>query len=67
MSSLVKKTFSMNSQYINQPNQSTVETVTTIWSMFFKQKGKIKHKHMICVVVEKICVFAWDIMPQTTQ
>ena len=57
----------MNSQNINQHNQSTVETVTTIWSMFFKQKSKIKHMHTICEVVEKICVFAWGIMPQTTQ
>ena len=57
----------MNSQNINQYNQSTVETVTTIWSMFFKQKSKIKHTHTICVVVEKMRVFAWGIIPQTTQ
>ena len=57
-----KKTFSMNSQYINWHNQSTVETVTTIWSMFFKQKSKIKHMHPICVVVEKICIYLLEVL-----
>ena len=62
----------MNSQYINQHNQSTVETVTAISNMFFKQKSEIKHIYTMGVVVIKICVFflvffAWCIMTQTTQ
>ena len=32
-----KKTFLMNSQYINQHYQSTVETITAISNMFFEQ------------------------------
>ena len=47
----------MNSQYINQHNQSTVETVTAISNMFFKQKSEIKHIYTIGVVVIKICAF----------
>ena len=31
----------MNSQKLNQHNQSTVETVTAISNMFFKQKSEI--------------------------
>ena len=50
----------MNSQYINQHNQSTVETVTAMTNMFFKQKSKKKIKHMhtkvVVVVVVKIFV-----------
>ena len=57
-----KKTFLMNSQYINQHNQSTVETVTAISNMFFKQKSEIKHMHTMVVVVVKICVYLLDIL-----
>ena len=52
----------MNSLYINQHIQSTVETVTTIWSMFFKQKSHIKHMHTFCVDVEKICVYLLEVL-----
>ena len=51
----------MNSQYINHNNQSTVETVTAISNMFFKQKREIKHIHTMGVVVEKICVHLLDV------
>ena len=51
-----KKTFLKNSQYINQHNQSTVETVTAISNMFFKQKSEIKHMYTMGVVVVKTCV-----------
>ena len=44
-----KKAFMMNSQYINQHNQSTVESATA--KMFFKQKNEIKHMHTMDVVV----------------
>ena len=44
----------MNYQYINQHNQSTVETA--ILNMFVKQKSEIKHMHTMVVVVVKICV-----------
>ena len=47
----------MNSQYINLHNQSTVETVTAISNMFFKQKSEIKHMYTMGVVVIKICAF----------
>ena len=57
-----KKTFLMNSQYINQHNQSTVVTVTAISNMFFKQKSEIKHMHTMGVVVVKICVYLFDIL-----
>ena len=56
MSFEVKKTFLMNFQYINHNNQSTIETVTAISNMFLKRKSEIKHMHMMCVVVVKICV-----------
>ena len=62
MSFEVKKNFLMNSQYINHNNQSTVETVTTISNMFFKQKSEIKHIDMIGVVVVKICVYLLDVL-----
>ena len=52
----------MNSQYINQHNQSTVETVTAILNMFFKQKSEIKHMHTMGVVVIKICVYLLDVL-----
>ena len=52
----------MNSQYINQHNQSTVETVTAISNMFFKQKSEIKHMHTNGVVVVKICVYLLDVL-----
>ena len=45
----------MNSQYINQYNQSTVETVTAISNMFFKQNSEIKQLQMMGVVVVKSC------------
>ena len=51
-----KKTFSMNYPYINQHNQSTLETATAISNMFVKQKSKIKHMHTMVVVAVKICV-----------
>ena len=51
-----KKTFSMNYQYLNQHNQSTVETSNAISNMFVKQKGEIKHMHTMVVAVVKICV-----------
>ena len=57
-----KKTFLMNSQYVNQHNQSTIETVTAISNMFFKQKSEIKHMHTMGVVVVKICVYLLDIL-----
>ena len=57
-----KKTFLTNSQYINQHNQSTVETVTAISDMFFKQKSEIKHMHTMDVVVIKICVYLFDVL-----
>ena len=60
----VKKTFLMNSQYINHNNQSTVETVTAFSNMFFKQKNekKKKHIHTMGVVVVKICVYLLDVL-----
>ena len=51
-----KKTFSINYKYINQHNQSAVETATAISNMFVKQKREIKHMHTMVVVVVKICV-----------
>ena len=45
----------MNYQYLNQHNQSTVETSTAIANMFVKQKSEIKHMHTMVVV--KICVY----------
>ena len=57
-----KKTFLMNSQYINQHNQSTVETLMAISNMFFKQKSEIKHMHTMGVVVVKICVYLPDVL-----
>ena len=52
----------MNSKYINQHNQSTVETVTAISNMFFKQKSEIKHMHTMGVVVIKICNYLLDVL-----
>ena len=52
----------MNSQYITQHNQSTVETVIAISNMFFKQTSDIKHMHTIGVVVVKICVYLLDVL-----
>ena len=52
----------MNSQYINQHNQSIVETVTVISNMFLKQKSEIKHMHTMGVVVVKICVYLLDVL-----
>ena len=57
-----KKLFLMNSQYIIQHNQSTIETVTAISNMFFKQKSEIKHMHTMGVVVVKICVYLLDVL-----
>ena len=59
---MIKKTFLMNSQYINQQNQSIVETVTAISNMFFKQKSEIKHMHTMDVVVVKICDYLLDVL-----
>ena len=67
MSFEVKRIFLMNSQYTNQHNQSTVETVTAVSNMFFKQKSEIKHMHTMGVVVVKICVcFLNDYVPDNT-
>ena len=67
MSFEVKRTFLMNSQYTNQHNQSTVETVTAVSNMFFKQKSEIKHMHTMGVVVVKICVCLLnDYVPDNT-
>ena len=54
----------MNSQYVNQHNQSTVETVTAISNIFFKQESEIKHMYMMGVVVIKICAcfFLLDVL-----
>ena len=52
----------MNSQYINQHDQSTVETVTAISNMFFKQMSEIKHMHTMGVVKVKICVYLLDVL-----
>ena len=52
----------MNSQYINQYNQSTVETVMAISNMFFKQKSEIKHMFTMGVVVIKLCAFFFGLM-----
>ena len=52
----------MNSQYINHNNQSTIETVTAISNMFFKQKSEIKHIHTMGVVVVKICIYLLDVL-----
>ena len=52
----------MNSQYINHKNPSTVETVTAISNMFFKQKSQIKHMRKVDVVVIKICVYLLDVL-----
>ena len=57
-----KKTFLMNSQYINHNNQSTVETVIAISNMFFKQKSKINYMHTMGVAVVKICVYLLDVL-----
>ena len=57
-----KKTFLMNSQFFNQHNKSTVETVTAISNMFFKQKSEIKHMYTMGVVVVKICVYLLDVL-----
>ena len=57
-----KKTFLMNSHYINHNNQSTVETVIAISNMFFKQTSEIKHMHTIGMVVVKICVYLLDVL-----
>ena len=57
-----KKTFLINFQYINQHNQSTVDTITAISNMFFKQKSEIKHMYTMGVVVVKICVYLLDVL-----
>ena len=61
MSFEVKKKFWMNSQYINQHDQSTVETVTEISNIFFKQKSEIKYMHTKGVVVVKICIYLLNV------
>ena len=52
----------MNSQYINQHNQNTVETITAVSNMFFKQKSEIKHMRTLGVAVIKICVYLLDVL-----
>ena len=63
---LLKATLNPNSHThthsINQHNQSTVETVTAILNMFFKQKSEIKHMYTMGVVVIKICAFLLDVL-----
>ena len=54
--------FLMNSQYINQHNQSTVETVTATSNMSFEQKSEIKHMHTMGVVVVKVCIYLLDVL-----
>ena len=51
----------MNSQYINQHDQSTVETVTEISNIFFKQKSEIKYMHTMGVFVVKICIYLLNV------
>ena len=60
--SFEEKIFLMNSQFFNQHNQSTVETVTAISNMFFKQKSDIQHMYTMGVAVVKICVYLLDIL-----
>ena len=62
MSFEAEKMFLMNSQHLNQHNQSTVETVTAISNMSFKQKSEIKHMHTMGVVVVKGCVYLLDVL-----
>ena len=52
----------MNYQYINQHNQSAVETATAISNMFVKQKSEIKHMHTMVAVVAKICVYLLGVL-----
>ena len=52
----------MNSQCINQHNQSTVATVMAISNMFVKQKSEIKHMHTTVMVVVKIYVCLLDVL-----
>ena len=62
-SSKWKKTFLVNSQYINQHHQSTVETVMAISTTFFNQMSEIKRMHtMGSVVVVKIYVYLLDVL-----
>ena len=57
-----KKTFSTNSQCINQHNQNSIETVTAISNKFVKQKSEIKHTHThtIIVVIVKLYICLLD-------
>ena len=55
MSFEVKKNFFDEFSIYKPHNQSTVETVTAISNMFFKQKSEIKHMYTMGVVV--ICAF----------
>ena len=57
MSFKVKKNFFDEFSIYKPTYQSTVETVTVISNMFFKQKSEIKHMHIMGVVVVKICVY----------
>ena len=55
MSFEVKKNFFDEFSIYKPHNQSTVETVTAISNMFFKQKSEIKYMYTLGVVV--ICAF----------
>ena len=58
-----KKNFFDEYAIYKQHNQSTVETVTAISNMFFKQKREIKHMYTMDVVVIKICaLFLLDVL-----
>ena len=67
-----KKTFSMNYQYINQHNQSTVQTATAISNMFVNQNVRQSeernktHAHNGCGCGKDLCLFPWGIMAHTT-
>ena len=63
MSFEVKKNFFDEFSIYKPSNQSTVETVTAISNMFFKQKREIKHMFTMGVVVIEICaLFLLDVL-----
>ena len=61
MSFEVKENFFDEFSIYKPTYQSTVETVTAISNMFFKQKCEIKHMYMMGVVMVKICVYLLDV------
>ena len=50
----------MNYQYLNQHNQSTVETSTAV----SEERNKI-HAHNGCGCGKDLCLFPWGMMAQT--